>query len=162
MNKYVISCGLTCGLMIANHAFATEKIATTAPKPAIEVVKSVKPTVEVVKSVKPAVEVVKSEKPTVIEVKTSKTETSPALCFARGLANVSLCWLEIPRCMSYDNEVIPFFGLIVGIPEGAVYTVGRAISGIVDIITFGTVGDALYSKKFPDLIWDAKWKPAKK
>jgi len=87
---------------------------------------------------------------------------NPAACFARGLANVSTCWLELPRCAIYDNAEVPFFGLIVGIPEGTMFTVARALTGVADIISFGATGDSIYGKRYPDFVWEANWLPPKK
>jgi putative exosortase-associated protein (TIGR04073 family) len=82
---------------------------------------------------------------------------NPVLCFGRGIVNVSTCWLEIPRCVIYDNAAIPFFGVIVGIPEGALFTVARALTGVADIVSFGFIGNAMYGRSYPDFIWDANW-----
>lgn len=160
MDKYIIFCVVVCGLMFANHAIAEEKNS----KPTVEAVKSVKPAVKVVPATKPVVKVVKSEKPAVKVIKppVQTKANSMALRFARGLTNLTLCWLEIPRCMVYDNAVIPVFGLIVGIPEGAIYTTGRAISGVIDILSFTFAGSSLHNERFPEFIWDAKWMPDKK
>jgi len=87
---------------------------------------------------------------------------NPVLCFGRGLVNVSTCWLEIPRCVIYDNAAIPFFGVIVGIPEGALFTVARAVTGVADIVSFGFIGNAMYGRSYPDFIWDANWMPPEK
>jgi putative exosortase-associated protein (TIGR04073 family) len=87
---------------------------------------------------------------------------NPAFCFGRGLSNLALCWLEIPRCVVYDNAEIPFFGILVGIPEGALLTVARVGSGVFDILSLGFSGDALHGKRFPDFIWESKWMPKEK
>lgn len=128
-------------------------VAKTTPAPAKPVAKpapAAAPAVAPAQEVKPA--------PAVEE----ESEDNPAVCFARGLSNVSLCWIEIPRCVVYDNYEVPFFGLLVGIPEGTILTVARIGSGLVDILSLGFSGNSLHSKKFPDYVWDAKWKPAKK
>jgi putative exosortase-associated protein (TIGR04073 family) len=92
----------------------------------------------------------------------SEISTNPLLCFGRGLTNIATCWLEIPRCIVYDNELIPVIGTILGIPEGAGYTVVRLLVGTADIISFGMSGDALYGKYLPDFIWEANWVPPEK
>jgi len=83
--------------------------------------------------------------------------TNPGACIGRGLANICTCWLEIPRCAIYDNSAVPFFGLIIGIPEGALFTVARALTGTVDIVSFGFTRDGIHGKSFPDFVWQAKW-----
>ena len=110
-------------------------------------------------AVKPAESIPrKAEKPPVVD----ETEDNPAICFARGLSNVSLCWLEIPRCVVYDNYEVPFFGVIAGLFEGPVLMIARGGSGLVDILSFGFSGNSIHSAKFPDYVWEAKWKPEKK
>ena len=81
-------------------------------------------------------------------------------CLSRGLGNLTTGFLEIPRCMIYDNDVMPVFGLFVGIPEGAGFTAARALSGVYDLVSFGYSGDTLHSNSFPDLVFNAKWHPA--
>ncbi len=87
---------------------------------------------------------------------------NPALCFGRGIANIATCWLEIPRCIIYDNDEIPVIGTIVGIPEGAGYTVARALAGTADIVSFGLDMGTFYGKYMPNFVWDANWAPSKK
>ena len=87
---------------------------------------------------------------------------NPLFCFGRGLTNIATCWLEIPRCIVYDNEVIPVVGTFLGIPEGAGFTVVRALVGVGDIVSFGLDGGALYGKYLPCFVWEAKWTPPAK
>ncbi len=84
---------------------------------------------------------------------------NPGLCVARGLSNLCCCWLEIPRCAIYDNSVVPFFGILVGIPEGSLFTVARVGTGLLDVLSFGTTGDSMHGKSFPDFVWQANWLP---
>jgi len=86
--------------------------------------------------------------------------SNPFACFGRGLVNITTCWLEIPRCIVYDAAAIPFFGLIVGIPDGAFFTVTRVLAGAGDIITLGFIGD-VYTRRYPDFIWESSWQPPK-
>lgn len=81
-------------------------------------------------------------------------------CLSRGLGNLTTGYLEIPRCMIYDNDVMPVFGLFVGIPEGAGFTVARVLSGVYDFVSFGYSGDLMHSNSFPDLVFNSKWHPA--
>ncbi len=90
-----------------------------------------------------------------------KSLSNPVACFGRGIINISTCWLEIPRCFVYDNAAIPFFGLIVFIPDGAFFTVTRVLAGVGDIITLGFIGD-VYTERYPDFVWESHWLPPKK
>lgn len=69
----------------------------------------------------------------------------------RGLANLSLGWVEIAK-NSYDEPVQhgPMYAP-VGLAKGLYYTVGRTLSGIVDTATF-----MIPSKPFihSPYIWD--------
>ena len=89
----------------------------------------------------------------------SSVGRNPILCFARGITNIATCWLEIPRCVVYDTEVIPVIGTIFGFPEGAIFTVLRAGAGTIDIICLGFDGQVLYGKNFPDFVWESNWMP---
>ncbi|MDD5697352.1 MAG: hypothetical protein PHH77_01930 [Victivallaceae bacterium] len=161
MNKRVIFGILTGGMLIVNQAVAADKTDPADTKTAAPAVTAVAPAAPVSKTMEPA-----AAKPAVPTVQKPAAETddepNPAICFARGLSNICLCWLELPRCIIYDNYAIPFFGLLVGIPEGVLLTVVRAGSGIFDVISLGFSGNALYGKNFPDCIWQSKWKPVKK
>ncbi|MCP3964913.1 MAG: hypothetical protein GY750_11075 [Lentisphaerae bacterium] len=103
--------------------------------------------------------VTKTTKPEEAKPKKKKSGINPAYCFARGLTNITFCWLELPRCMIYDNAQIPFFGLLVGIPEGVIFTVARAFTGVFDIITLGFSGEALHGPRFPDFVFQSNWLP---
>ena len=110
-----------------------------------------------------------ADKPPVgTEQKTEKVDTdeysselndNPLLCFGRGMTNLVTCWLEIPRCIVYDNELLPVIGTVLGIPEGIGYTLVRALVGTADIVSFGMAGDELYGKYLPDFVWEANWVP---
>ena len=183
MNKRVAFYAIIGGLIVTTHAFA-DNTAPAAKKnvtvinvkkvdpevklvkkvdPEVKLVKKVPPEVKLVKKVDPEVKLVKKVDPVLVKPAAEDDDASnPAICFARGLSNISLCWLEIPRCAVYDNYKVPFFGLIVGIPEGAILTVARVGSGLVDVLSLGFSGNAIHGKRFPEYIWQAPWKPAKK
>jgi len=88
--------------------------------------------------------------------------TEPFPCMGRGLVNIVSCWLEIPRCVVYDNAALPGIGILLGIPEGAFFTVARAGSGSTDLVTFGLIGGAIHGNNFPDFITEARWLPRSK
>lgn len=94
---------------------------------------------------------------TVTKKETSSVSYNPLYNMGRGIANIGTCALEIPRCMIYDNAMVPLVGLVWGVPEGAIYTVGRAVGGVFDIISFGFDGRGIYSESFPEFIWNSSW-----
>jgi putative exosortase-associated protein (TIGR04073 family) len=134
---------------VAKPAAKETAVKTVAPAPAVTVKQTPAPAVKTV--AQPAK-----------KAEAEESSINPAFGFGRGLANIATCWLELPRCVIYDNAQIPFFGLLVGIPEGAIFTVARAFTGVFDIATLGFSGDALHGKSFPDFVWESKWMPAKK
>ena len=79
--------------------------------------------------------------------------------FSRGIVNILTCWLEVPRNMINDNFVVlPGLGVLTGLVKGPVYTVGRFGAGLIDFVTFGSLGNSLYNQEnFPDYVWDADW-----
>ena len=84
------------------------------------------------------------------------------LCnMGRGIVNIATCWLEIPRCIIYHNSQVPVMGTIVGICEGAGFTVVRAFSGVMDFISFGFMSDSIYNSthEFKEWVWDSRWQP---
>ncbi len=88
------------------------------------------------------------------------TSDSAISNIARGTGNLLTCWLEIPRCMVYDSVVSPFFGTIVGIPEGAGFTVARLTAGLVDLFAGGQLNDGIHGRYLPKYVWQARWIPA--
>jgi putative exosortase-associated protein (TIGR04073 family) len=142
---------------VANPAAKAPAVKTVAqPAPAV---KQTAPVATVKQAPAPAVKTVAQPAK---KAETEESSINPAFGFSRGLANIATCWLELPRCMIYDNAQIPFFGLLVGVPEGAIFTVARAFTGVFDIATLGFSGDALHGKSFPDFVWESKWMPSKK
>ncbi len=80
----------------------------------------------------------------------------------RGLANLTTCWLEVPRCMVYDNVGVPVAGLAIGLPDGLLMTAARAASGVLDLATFGFSGELVHGERFPDLVFFADLTPPEK
>ncbi len=94
----------------------------------------------------------------------AKTEKAPAKMrplhnLGRGFANLGTAPLEIPRCMIYDNGLVPLIGIVWGAPEGAIFTTGRMLGGLFDILTCGFSGKCIYNEGFPEFVWDAPWLP---
>ena len=77
----------------------------------------------------------------------------------RGFVNLVTCWLEVPRCMLYQNSNIPVIGLAIGAGQGGLFTSGRAISGVADILFLGFDYGLMFSKQFPNFVWQADWVP---
>jgi len=103
-----------------------------------------------------------------LDVVESQVETKKAVeriyvqrpeAFSRGIVNILTCWLEIPRCIINDNFIVlPGLGVITGAIKGPFYTVGRMGTGLIDFVTFGSLGNSLYNQEnFPDYVWDADW-----
>ncbi len=86
-------------------------------------------------------------------------DPNPAFCIARGFTNLASGWLEIPRCIIYDNTETPFLGWFTGLGSGIGLTVARVLDGVYDIVSFGSSGASLHSDKFPDLVFEAIWVP---
>lgn len=107
--------------------------------------------------------VVKEADGTVTETTVTKKQVPDTpnvpYCLSRGIVNIATCPLEIPRCMIYDNTVIPVIGLVGGVIEGAGMTVYRALSGTADIVALGFSGKGFHSERFPDFVWSSKWFP---
>ncbi len=90
-----------------------------------------------------------------------RPDPGTTFCIARGFSNLATCWLEIPRCIIYDNSEQPFIGWFVGLGEGVGFTVARAFTGVYDLVSFGSSGDSLHSNNFPDFVFEAPWTPPK-
>jgi hypothetical protein len=80
----------------------------------------------------------------------------------RGIVNLITCWVEVPRCMLYQNSNIPILGLAIGAGQGGLLTGGRAISGVADVLFLGFDYGLIFSKEFPDFVWQAQWLPPEK
>ena len=79
----------------------------------------------------------------------------------RGIVNIATCWLEIPRSFIYHNSQVPVMGTVVGIFEGAGFTVVRAFAGVADLISFGFMSDSIYNSthEFKEWVWESRWLP---
>ena len=144
-----IGCFMLGGNLIAAETTTTTTVTTTPAQPETVIVTPAQPETKTV-----TVNTVQKPEPQYHSL------SNPFLCFGRGIINVGTCWVEIPRCIVYDNAAIPFFGFIIGIPEGALFTVSRALAGVGDIISLGFIGD-VYTKRYPDFVWESNWLPPK-
>ncbi len=81
----------------------------------------------------------------------------------RGLANITVGWLEVPRGLTYYSVEYPVIGIIPGALQGAGMTLVRAVGGIVDLVTLGylepgsTVYDGMVEPLYP---WQSPWLPS--
>jgi putative exosortase-associated protein (TIGR04073 family) len=75
----------------------------------------------------------------------------------RGISNVALGVIAIPKEIVYENSKIPIFGIISGTVYGAGLFVWREFSGVIDIVTFGFSGQGLYFRTMGDFPWDGPW-----
>ena len=158
------------GFALGGNLIAAETTTTvivTPAQPATVTVTPAQPATVTTTAAQPEMVTTTPAQPATVIVTTEKKPepqyhslSNPFLCFGRGIVNVGTCWVEIPRCIVYDNAAIPFFGLIVGVPDGALFTVFRALAGVGDIITLGFIGD-VYTKRYPDFVWESNWLPPK-
>jgi putative exosortase-associated protein (TIGR04073 family) len=78
----------------------------------------------------------------------------------RGFANVTTCWLEMPREMVVEINRYPVFGLATGLLKGAFYTSARAGLGVIDLFFLGLTGPSAYTPAImPEYVWNARWSP---
>jgi putative exosortase-associated protein (TIGR04073 family) len=74
----------------------------------------------------------------------------------RGTVNSGSCWMEVPRCISVETQENSVVGPVKGFFKGIGMTFVRAVAGIMDIATFGTVDDTytVYDRySFPYFVW---------
>jgi putative exosortase-associated protein (TIGR04073 family) len=86
-------------------------------------------------------------------------EKDTAYRIRRGVNNLMLGWLEIPRNIKYEDAKTPYAGFFYGLVKGPVMTVWRTTAGAVDIVGLGQTGPGLYMGQIPDNATDAKWRP---
>jgi len=75
---------------------------------------------------------------------------------SRGVINSASCWVEIPRNMYVETKDNAIIGPLKGVFKGIGLTVTRAIAGVMDIATFGTVDDTftVYDQySVPYFVW---------
>lgn len=74
----------------------------------------------------------------------------------RGLINTASCWVELPRNIHNETRENPILGPMKGLFKGTGLTLVRAVAGVMDIATFGTVDDTftVYDQyAFPYFVW---------
>ena len=90
------------------------------------------------------------------EQKFETTGDAMAYGLKRGLANLTLFWLEIPRNLSYEFTARPLSAIATA-PFLALGLGGaRAIQGAIDIITLGYTGNYTYGA-MPEFPWEGEW-----
>jgi putative exosortase-associated protein (TIGR04073 family) len=89
-------------------------------------------------------------------------EKDTAYRIRRGVNNLTLGWLEIPRNIVYEDAKTPYAGFFYGLVKGPLMTVWRTGAGTVDLIAAGQTGKGLYMDQIPEFATDAKWFPEEK
>ena len=75
---------------------------------------------------------------------------------SRGVINSASCWVELPRNIYTETKNNAIIGPLKGVFKGLGLTVTRAIAGVMDIATFGTVDDTftVYDQySVPYFVW---------
>jgi putative exosortase-associated protein (TIGR04073 family) len=55
----------------------------------------------------------------------------------RGVSNTAFGWFDIGREVAIrSNKDGLLYGVVVGIPVGVLFSAGRTLSGVIDLITF--------------------------
>jgi putative exosortase-associated protein (TIGR04073 family) len=89
-------------------------------------------------------------------------EKDTAYRIRRGVNNLTLGWLEIPRNIVYEDARIPYAGFFYGLVKGPLMTVWRTGAGTVDLVAAGQTGKGLYMDQIPEFATDAQWFPKEK
>jgi len=75
---------------------------------------------------------------------------------SRGLINCGTCWVELPRTLWVETKANPIVGPPKGLFKGLGLTFARAVAGVMDLGTLGTVDDmyTLYDQyRLPYFVW---------
>lgn len=89
-------------------------------------------------------------------------EKDTAYRIRRGVNNLTLGWLEIPRNIVYEDARTPYAGFFYGLVKGPLMTVWRTSAGAVDVVAVGQTGPGLYMDQIPEFATDAEWFPEEK
>lgn len=83
--------------------------------------------------------------------------------FRRGLANTLLCWVEIPRNLTYNVVKNPFYGFVEGSINGSLLGCVRLFGGLSDTLTLGLSGQGIYPKiNMKDSVFEEQFLPKNK
>jgi len=75
---------------------------------------------------------------------------------SRGIINSASCWVELPRNIYVETKENAIVGPLKGLFKGIGLTVTRAVAGVMDLATFGTVDDTftVYDQySVPYFVW---------
>ena len=75
---------------------------------------------------------------------------------SRGVINSASCWVELPRNIYVETKSNAIVGPLKGLFKGLGLTVTRAVAGVMDLATFGTVDDTftVYDQySVPYFVW---------
>jgi len=91
--------------------------------------------------------------------KSASADTANAMQFGlgRGVANLFLGWLEIPRNFGYEFTARPVSAIVIAPLMGATMTAVRTGYGLVDLLSFGYHGNYDYGAGIPDYPWLSPW-----
>lgn len=85
-----------------------------------------------------------------------ENQGTPARKLQRGFLNIALCPWELVRELSIDKKsehAVPTW--MTGIGKGSVYTVGRALAGFYDLLTFPVPYPGNYEPVvMPEFAWE--------
>ena len=77
----------------------------------------------------------------------------------RGVSNVGLGIIAVPKNIVYENAEIPVLGILTGFIGGTLVFVWREFAGAVDILSFGFSGYGLYFGGMSEYPWGGHWLP---
>ena len=75
---------------------------------------------------------------------------------SRGVINSASCWVELPRNIYVETKSNAIVGPLKGLFKGLGLTATRAVAGVMDLATFGTVDDTftVYDQySVPYFVW---------
>jgi putative exosortase-associated protein (TIGR04073 family) len=63
--------------------------------------------------------------------------TEVGMKLGSALSNIALCWVEVPKTvLATTNQVNLALGLSGGVVKGILHTMGRVLTGVVDLLSF--------------------------
>lgn len=72
-----------------------------------------------------------------------------------GFSNMTMGWIEIPKnTLNVTNDIdtkYVIFGVVGGLLKGTLHTLGRTLTGVIDVITFPLPTKPMIR---PDYVWD--------
>ncbi len=99
--------------------------------------------------------------PNVVAAESAKENKTPGVgqVLLRGVSNVGLGVVAIPKNIVYQNAQIPVLGVLTGALTGTIVFVWREIAGVTDLLSFGFAGHGLYFGGMTYYPWGGPWLP---